>query len=96
MDPSAPEATAQSRDGRTFVFTARGSSTFRPGDVVVAPASDDVVVLGQVLGTGDPDDGVGAEPGAESRTLGHGVVLGRSAATAGCSGRTARRSALPR
>ncbi|HSF97141.1 MAG TPA: ATP-binding protein [Ornithinibacter sp.] len=69
MTPTASQATAHSRDGRTFTIRSAGADVFSPGDVVVAVTDQGVPVLGQVLE-------VASSHGTDSGAAGSGVVLG--------------------
>jgi DNA helicase HerA-like ATPase len=69
MTSTASQATAHSRDGRTFTIGSGGTDVFSPGDVVVAVADEGVLVLGQVLE-------VAASSDPATGAAGSGVVLG--------------------
>ena len=69
MTSTASQATAHSRDGRTFTIRSAGADVFSPGDVVVAATQLGALVLGQVLEVASSED-------PEAGAAGSGVVLG--------------------
>ena len=69
MTSTALQATAHSRDGRTFTIGSGGLHVFSPGDVVVAVADEGTPVLGQVLEVASSAD-------TDARAAAAGVVLG--------------------
>jgi uncharacterized protein len=68
MTATVNQARAESRDGRTFSFTAGADDGVAPGDMVVITAPDGARLLGQVVDV--------VEPAADDPLTGFGVVIG--------------------
>jgi len=68
MTATASEASAESRDGRSFTFRVGPDDGVAPGDMVVVTTADGARLLGQVVDVAEP---VGDEP-----LRGDGVVIG--------------------
>jgi hypothetical protein len=68
MVATASEASAESRDGRTFTFRLGGDDGLAPGDMVIVTTTEGGRLLGQVV---DVAESVGDQP-----LRGQGVVIG--------------------